>query len=150
MIESIFFSPWVWIVGILVGAGLAVTILSLIMGIRSWDYPSDWWISFWSVGLFTLIGAAFYFGGLLPPYDSSYYHTYRITGEVTNVESAFDGDEGTMSRVFVAEVEGIDEFIKSDDQRFRTVEAGDNVNLVCTKQFRYFQEPWYDCNFGGK
>ena len=150
MIESIFFNPWVWIVGILVGIGLVVTVLSLVMGIREWGNFSGWWLSFCFVGILTLIGAAFYFGGLLPPYDSSFYHTYRITGEVTNVESAFSGSEGMMSQVFVAQVEGIDEFIKSDDQRFRTVEAGDDVNLVCTKQFRYFQEPWYDCNFGGK
>ena len=148
MIESIFFNPWIWIFGALVGIGLVVTILSLVMGILRWGEMSTWWVSFFGVGFTTLTGAGFYFGALLPPYDSSFYHTYRITGEVTSVESAFSGDEGTMSQVFVAEVEGLDEFIKSDDQRFRTVEVGDDVNLVCTKQFRYFQEPWYDCNFG--
>jgi len=149
VIESIFFNPWIWIVAALLLASLVVSIISLVMGIGRWGEMSTWWLGFIiSTTVFAVLGGAF-FGAILPPYDSSFYQTYRITGEVTKVEAAFNGDEGTMSQVFVAKVDGVDEFIRSDDQRFRTLEVGDEVNLVCSKEFRYFQEPWYECAFGG-
>lgn len=140
MIESIFFDPWIWIVPILIGVLALVLILDLVW----WDLSGAFIIG--SIGLVLVV--PLYFGWILPPYDASFYQTYRITGEVTQIESAFSGDEGTMSQVFIAKVEGIDLFIKSDDQRFRTVNVGDDVNLVCGKSFAYFQEPWFDCSFG--
>lgn len=142
MIESIFFHPWVWIIPIV----LVVLVLFIVLDIAFGG--SDGIFAFLS-GFAFLVVSVIYFGFMLPPYDVSYYQTYRITGEVTQVESAFSGDEGTMSQVFIAKVDGIDAFIKSDDQRFRTVSAGDEVNLVCGKGFAYFQEPWYNCSFGG-
>ncbi len=140
MVESIFFNPWIWIIPI-------ILVIALV-----WFIADFWWdtMAGWFIGGFTLLLLpVFYFVFLLPPYDSSFYQTYRITGEVTKVEAAFNGEEGTMSQVFVAQVAGVDEFIRSDDQRFRTVTVGDDVNLVCSKEFRYFQEPWYECAFGG-
>lgn len=148
MIESIFFNPWIWIIPII----LLICIALIPFGI--WLLRRDD-LSVGGIGALVMapmvllgLGSA-YFGWILPPYDASYYQTYRITGELTSVESAFSGDEGTMSQVFVAEVDGVDLYIRSDDQRFRTLEVGDDVNLVCGKGFAYFQEPWYDCSFGG-
>lgn len=149
MIESIFFNPWIWIVPIL----LFVSALSILVGvylIRRDEFSVGGPIGVLLGATLTLILGGVYFGALLPPYDASYYQTYRITGELTDIQSAFSGDEGTMSQVFVAEVEGVDLYIRSEDQRFRTLEVGDDVNLVCGKGFAYFQEPWYDCSFGGK
>lgn len=142
MIESIFFNPWIWIVAVILALLVAVVIADIIFG---WDG-----LGAGIGGCFFLILAGFYFGLILPPYDASFYQTYRITGEVGQIESAFSGDEGTVSQAFIAKVDGIDLFIKSDDQRFRTVSVGDDVNLVCGKAFAYFQEPWFDCSFGGK
>lgn len=140
MIESIFFNPWIWIVPLIALVLLVVTFLAM-----GGDIPEMSFIP----GLFVLGILGFYFGAMLPPYDASYYQTYRITGEVSEIQSAFSGDEGTMSQVFVAKVDGVDLYIRSDDQRFRTLEVGDDVNLVCGKGFAYFQEAWYDCSFGG-
>ncbi len=142
MIESIFFNPWIWIVPILLLVSLAII----------WaDLAFDWMgIGAIFGGLAFLTLAGFYFGGILPPYDTSFYQTYRITGQVEQIESAFNGDEGTMSQVFIAKVDGVDDFIRSDDQRFRSLNVGDDVNLVCSKEFRYFQEPWFECSFGGQ
>lgn len=141
MIESIFFNPWMWIVPVLMGISLVVILADILFD----------WIGLGAIfgGMAFLILGGFYFGAMLPPYDTSYYQTYRITGEVSEIQSAFNGDEGTMSQVFVAKVDGIDLYIRSDDQRFRTLEVGEDVNLVCGKGFAYFQEPWYDCSFGG-
>lgn len=148
MIDSIFFQPWVWIVPIILLVFLLIMVGSFIGGSASDDYElAGIGVSFGLLGFLVLGGA--YFGFMLPPYDASYYQTYRITGEITEVQAAFNGDEGTMSQVFVAKVDGIDLYIRSDDQRFRTVSVGDDVNLVCGKGFAYFQEPWYDCSFGG-
>jgi hypothetical protein len=146
VIESIFFNPWIWIIPIVLGILLMCVIACIIA-----TYMAD---EFWIMGaviggIFFLMVGGFYFGAVLPPYDTSYYQTYRITGELESLESAFNGEEGTMSQVFVAEVDGIETFIRSDDQRFRTLEPGDQVNLVCSKEFRYFQQYWYECSFGG-
>lgn len=142
MLEPIFLHPWVWIVPIILAALIALIIFDAVT--EALDYVG---VLFGSI--LALITAGLYFGLMLPPYDVSFHQTYRITGEVTQVESAFSGDEGTMSQVFIASVEGIDYYIKSDDQRFRTINVGDDVNLVCGKKFAYFQEPWFDCSIGG-
>lgn len=142
MIESIFFDPWVWIVPIILSLALLLVVADIV-----------WWNEWFGVvmgGAVLLVGLPVYFGDVLPPYDVSFYQTYRVTGQLASIESAFGGDEGTMSQVFVAEVEGVDLLIESDDQRFRTLTVGDDVNLVCGKEFRYFQEPWLDCAFGGR
>lgn len=149
MIESIFFNPWIWIVAVILAVLVLVAVVLIWTGLDSYDY--DFHVVGASITILITLGlAGFYFGGMLPPYDASYYQTYRITGEVTQIESAFSGDEGTMSQVFIAKVDGIDLFIKSDDQRFRTIHKGDEVNLVCGKGFAYFQEPWFDCSIGGQ
>lgn len=148
MIESIFFNPWVWIVPILIVVSIIMVGLGVYL-IREDDFSAVGPISVVFGGISFLVLGGAYFGAILPPYDASFYQTYRITGELTEIQSAFSGDEGTMSQVFVAKVDGVDLYIRSDDQRFRTLEAGDDVNLVCSKGFAYFQEPWYDCSFGG-
>lgn len=156
MIESIFFNPWIWIVPIILVLSLALGVFLLFRGLRTIENRGEYSLdgegmTFSSIApglIFLGLGIA-YFSAILPPYDASYYQTYRITGEVSEIQSAFSGDEGTMSQVFVAKVDGVDLYIRSDDQRFRTLEVGDDVNLVCGKGFAYFQEPWYDCSFGG-
>lgn len=148
MIESIFFNPAVWIIPII----LVICIVLIPLGvwlIRRDEFSFGGWSAVGGGSLVFLFLGAFYFGVILPPYDTSYYQTYRITGQVETIESAFSGDEGTMSQVFIATVGGVDDFIRSDDQRFRTLEVGEDVNLVCSKEFRYFQEPWFECSFGG-
>ncbi|SDR71695.1 hypothetical protein [Microbacterium paraoxydans] len=148
MIESIFFNPWIWIIPILMVVLVALTVVG---GFALWRDDLSLWMLPTIISPFALlILGGFYFGAMLPPYDVSYYQTYRITGELTQVESAFNGDEGTMSQVFIARVDGVDLFIRSGDQRFRSLDAGDEVNLVCEKRFAYFQEPWFDCSFGGE
>lgn len=157
MIESIFFNPWIWIVAVLLVAAVGFGGILIVRGARlkaqeKSMYGSDGEgqiIAGIGVGILALILAGIYFGFMLPPYDTSFYQTYRITGEVIQIESAFSGDEGSMSQVFIAKVDGVDLFIKSDDQRFRTISVGDDVNLVCGKSFAYFQEPWFDCAIGG-
>lgn len=148
MIESIFFNPWIWIIPIILVVLIALVIFGIWL-VRDDDFSVGGPVSIGIGALCVLFLAPAYFGFILPPYDASYYQTYRITGELTEVQSAFSGDEGTMSQVFIARVDGVDLLIKSDDQRFRTLEVGDDVNLVCGKGFAYFQEPWYDCSFGG-
>lgn len=148
MIESIFFNPWVWIVPIILLASILLIPFGIyLMHLDSYSAGGPISIVFGGLVFLGLGGA--YFGTMLPPYDASFYQTYRITGELSEIQSAFSGDEGTMSQVFVAKVDGVDLYIRSDDQRFRTLEVGDDVNLVCSKGFGYFQEPWYDCSFGG-
>lgn len=147
MIESIFFNPWIWITPIILAIGVIVLFLSIVF--TAYDTYSLWPIGIIVSAVVVLPLGGFYFGAMLPPYDASFYQTYRITGELSEIQSAFSGDEGTMSQVFVAKVDGVDLYIRSDDQRFRTLEVGDDVNLVCGKGFAYFQEPWYDCSFGG-
>ena len=152
MIEVIFNHPWVWIIAIV----LLILLVATILCFKQWqpDYE-DFIDNGWNlIGLlcgvvFLGLGGA-YFGAMLPPYDLSFHATYRITGEVSDLEKGFTGDgDGVFSSGFVLEVEGVDDYlIWSDDQRFRTIEVGDDVNLVCSKEFRYFQEPYYDCNFG--
>lgn len=149
MVEVIFFNPWIWIVAIIIAILLTITIIGIVLAIRhGFDEYFGW--SFASIfsGIFCLLIAGFYFGALLPPYDTDYYKAYRITGELTDIQSAFSGDEGTMSQTFVAEVDGVDHTIQSTDQRLRTFKVGDDVNLVCDLTFRYFQEPWYSCDLG--
>lgn len=147
MIEAIFFNPWVWITPIFLVVATVLTVIGIIR--MRQDDMSSWFVGILVGGMAFLVVAPLYFGWILPPYDSSFYQTYRITGEITEIQSAFSGGEGTMSQVFISRVEGVESFIKSDDQRFRTLEVGDEVNFVCSKGFAYFQEPWYDCNFAG-
>ena len=99
------------------------------------------------LGLIFLIMSGFYFGFALPPYDVSFYNTYKVEGQIETIDSAFEGDDGVVSKSFILTVDSTDYFIRSDDQRFRTSEVGDNVILSCNKQFQYFVDPWLDCNF---
>lgn len=159
MIEPIFFNPAIWIVGVFFGlffiAGIFLLVRGFILKGQGKRSYSDWRYenSFFGGGILTSIAvilAGVWFGWLLVPYESSFYQTYRITGELAEIQNAFDGDDGgVISQTYVARVEGVDLYIRSDDQRFRTLEVGDDVNLVCSKGFAFFQEPWYDCNFGG-
>lgn len=140
MIEAIFIHPWVWILPILM-------VLCLIL--IAFDIFFDWMGFGATCGtVFFLLLSGAYFGLLLPPYDTSYYQTYRITGEIIELEAAFDSDGGTLSNSFVAKIDGVDEYIHSTDQRFRAVEVGDDIRLACDKKFQYFQEPYYSCAFG--
>lgn len=146
MIESIFTQPWTWIMPV----SIILTLLLVVVSIFLWYHLDELWsigAIFGGIALLSLCGG--YFGAMLPPYDTSYYDVYRITGNVTEIESAFSGNEGTMSQVFIAKVDGVDYYIKSQDQRFRTLDVGDDVSLVCDKRFQYFIEPWYDCSFAG-
>lgn len=154
MIEAIFLHPWVWILPIVIALSLASLAAGIGFAVRyrdrfdsAWQFFSPVLIIFGAIG--TVAAAGVYFAVLMPPYDMSFHYTYQIKGEVTEIRSAMSGDEGTMSQTFTARIDGIDYYIQSNDQRFRNIDEGDNVNLVCSKQFRYFQEPWYDCSIGG-
>ena len=155
MIESIFFDPYVWIGFVLIAVFFAVAVFLFRLGrkmkAKARDTFDDNYIYVWGLAWVNIavagILAAVHFAVVLVPYDASFYNTYRMTGEIVEIEAAFSGDEGSMSQVFIARVDGIEEYIKSDDQRFRTLEVGDEVNLVCGKIFNYFQEPYYNCSF---
>lgn len=142
MIESIFFNPWVWIIA-------TILFILLMLVIADFFFDFEGFVAIPGGILFVILGAV-YFGFVLPPYDASFYQTYRVTGEVTTMERAINAEDGGgLSQSFIVGVEGVDLLITSDDQRFRTVDVGDDVNLVCTKGFNYFVEPWYDCSMGG-
>lgn len=146
MVESIFFNPWIWIIPIILG------ILLVSIGIAIWRsiVSDELWSVLWVISsIIALCLSGAYFGGFLPPYDASFYQTYRITGEINQLERAFDGGSGTMSQTFVLEVDGVDLLISSSDQRLRTYSVGDSINLVCAKEFEYFATPWYKCSVGG-
>lgn len=147
MIESIFFNPWIWILAVIIGI-LVLSAIGCVVGEFVWGGYGDGWMPAGFLALIAALVAGLYFGAVLPPYDASFYQTYRITGTLEQLDSALEGDNGTMSQVFIAQVGGIDEFIRSDDQRFRTLRVDDSIDFVCTKGFAYFQEPWYDCAIG--
>lgn len=150
MLESIFFHPWVWIIGVLLGILTLFALFAIIRGIFTNSYSDvDWIMSGSLAALVVLVLGGLYFGFMLPPYDATYYQTYKISGEITELEMAFEDGSGTMSQTFVVKVDGVDEYIRSDDMRFRTLTVGDEANFVCVKGFAYFQEPWYDCSFAG-
>lgn len=146
MIESIFFHPWVWIVPIVLVVLLAATAVGWWLAVR-WD--EIWGALAIMAGLGFLGLAAGFFAGMLPPYDASYYQTYQISGELTDIRQPLNEGSGTTGSMFVLAVEGIDYSIGTTDPRLRTYEVGDEVNLVCTKQFEYFVTPWYSCSVGG-
>ena len=149
MIESIFFHPWVWIVPLILLILLIGTFV-LIWVDREYDWDGIGVFVGCFVGLFALVLAGIYFAWMLVPYDTSFYQTYRVTGEISEYAAAFDETEGVMNRGYVLEVEGVDYQIYSSDQRLRTYAEGDSVTLVCGKIFNYFQEPYLDCAIGGK
>lgn len=141
MMETIFFSPWVWIIPVI----LLIAAIAIVVD-RIW---LDWFGPTIFGALILLIGLPFYFGDFLPPYDADFYKTYRVTGELVTLESALSNGDGTVSQTFIAEVDGVDYFIESEDQRFRTLEVGDEVTLVCNLNFAYFVDPTLGCSFGG-
>lgn len=157
MIESIFLHPWVWIVPAILVA-LAVTIIICVtQHVRIekrrnsfYDDPIGWIVGWILSGFVFLFLATIYFGFMLPPYDMSFHHTYRVSGEITEHHAAFEGGDGVATNSYVLEVEGVDYQIYSTTQRLRTYEVGDDVTLVCVKIFNYFQEPYLDCAIGGK
>lgn len=156
MIEIIFNHPWVWIMPIVIAFFLILAVVSTVIWNRERSGHGSGeedavGAAAWILWIVSVVLAGFYFGAMLPPYDTSFHATYRITGEVDVLEKGFTGDgDGVVSPGFVIGVEGVDDYlIWSDDQRFRTIEIGDDVNLVCGKVFRYFQEPYYDCSFAG-
>lgn len=146
MMESIFFNPWIWIIPIILLIMIVVIVLAIMYEVMG-EGDGGGWITTGMVGFIFLCLAVPYFAVILPPYDASYYNTYRVTGEVASIEDAFEGGDGVVSKSFVVSIDGVDMFIRSDDQRFRTIIQGDEVKLACTKQFEYFVDPWLECKF---
>lgn len=147
MIKPIFLDIWVWIIPIVIFIAIVIVVIGIIRMIQ--DDLSFWIGGIIFGGIALLICIPTYFAFILVPYDSSFYYTYKITGEVSEVNTAFENGNGVVSPSYVIKVKGVDYLIKSNDVRVRLMHTGDSANLVCTKSFAYFQEPWYDCSIGG-
>lgn len=147
MIESIFFNPWVWIVGVILGLLLVFTIVSIVMHVLEWDSLSGWLVGWVFGGLLSLVVAWIYFVWLLPPYDAAYYQTYKITGEIESITRPLTDATGDTYESYTLRIVGVDDVIViSGDLRVRELTAGDDVTLACTKGFAYFTAPWWACN----
>jgi|SRR6478736_2436812 len=79
------------------------------------------------------------------PYDGDYHRLQPVTGTVAAVDSRF---LAASQYVVITYKEGAT--VRCDDSRCATVRVGDNLRLLCTKEYEYGAVNGWGCRWGQK
>lgn len=107
-----------------------------------------------SGGFYLVISATVVLAIMLPlciiqwwPFDMSYHRYYRVDGEVTAVASRQISDGRSMSQRFVVVVDG--RKLGVDDTRAALLKVGDEVHLLCKREYVYASVSGWACEWNG-
>lgn len=85
------------------------------------------------------------------PLSDDFHHYYRVTGNVTEVNSRLvgDGDSGVSQR-FVVRLDPSGELFGIADTRAATLKVGSAVDLRCKREFEFNSVPGWACKWNAR
>lgn len=100
---------------------------------------------------FTLGIAAFIvvplFSGTVFPLKAEYLQWRPVEGTVQQINTRLINGSGGMSERYVVNIEGYDVPYSIDDTRAATLREGDDVSLMCTREWQWASNPGYACRW---
>lgn len=82
----------------------------------------------------------------LVPYKAEYFQWRPVSGAVDKVDSRFNSKSGDgVSETYVVTVDG--QPYRVDDNRATTLDKGDTVSLMCTREWQWASNPGYACRW---
>ena len=141
-----------WTLGILIGLPIAgvVTLafaVLLVVSIRSRnrDPYEDWVIGIWigAIGIALTLGMA---GLLTIPWDAEYHQWRPVSGTVEEIGARMVRDGKGMSERYVLTIDGRPYGV--DDTRAATLKVGDQVSLMCKREWQWAANSGYGCRWG--
>lgn len=134
--------PLIVVFWIVVGFAV-VTALSGFFWWMSMDSLSGWGILTWMTGGVTAL-VAILLVIFLVPFDSKYWHYYKVEGTIENVSNVWDEGSGDITRVPIVTLDSVDRPLVVDDPRVVELE-GSEVTLRCSIGWHYQAADTYDC-----
>lgn len=133
-------SVWAGIPAIVLGILLCVAMIAL--AARLAGDRGDFWLLASLPMLVAVALVAIPLGGYWP-YRGDYHRLQPVTGVVTSVDTRF---LAASQYVIVTYQEGTT--VRCDDSRCATVRVGDNLRLLCTKEWQYGAVNGWGCRWG--
>lgn len=100
---------------------------------------------------FTLGTAAFIivplFSGTAFPLKAEYLQWRPVDGTVQSIDKRLIGGDGGMSERYVVSIDGYDVPYSIDDTRAATLREGDDVSLMCTREWQWAAVDGYACRW---
>lgn len=93
-----------------------------------------------SIVIPVFIGTAF-------PLKAEYLQWRPVDGTVQEIDKRLIGGDGGMSERYVVSIEGYDVPYSIDDTRAATLREGDDVSLMCTREWQWASNPGYACRW---
>lgn len=81
------------------------------------------------------------------PLKAEYLQWRPVAGQVESIDKRLIGGEGGMSERYVVRVDGYDVPYSIDDTRAATLREGDDVSLMCTREWQWASNPGYACRW---
>lgn len=113
--------------------------------------PFHYWATeFVPLGWFSL-GIAIVWAGIAAvayiPYGKDYHYWTPVTGAVEKIDSRLISSDGGMAERYVFTIDGQPYGV--DDTRAATVSEGDQVSLMCKKEWEWQAVDGWGCRWGG-
>lgn len=80
------------------------------------------------------------------PFKAEYLQWRPVTGVVEQADSRFNSRGEGVSEVYVLTIDG--QPYRVDDNRAITVDEGDTVSLMCTREWQWAASDGYSCRWG--
>lgn len=81
------------------------------------------------------------------PLSAEYLQWRPVDGKVESIDKRLIGGEGGMSERYVVRIDGYDVPYSIDDTRAATLREGDDVSLMCTREWQWASNPGYACRW---
>lgn len=151
-----------WKLGFLIGTpiGIILAIASAIAAVHLWkaskrwiadDYSPDAMDKFMfrspaAAAALTAVAAIGIMAGSNIPFKAEYLQWRPVTGVVEQADSRFNSRGEGVSEVYVLTIDG--QPYRVDDNRAITVDEGDTVSLMCTREWQWAASDGYSCRWG--
>ena len=151
-----------WKLGFLIGTpiGIILAIASAIAAVYLWkaskrwiedDYAPDGVDKFMFrapavAASLTAVAAIGITAGSNIPFKAEYLQWRPVTGVVEQADSRFNSRGEGVSEVYVLTIDG--QPYRVDDNRAITVDEGDTVSLMCTREWQWAASDGYSCRWG--
>ena len=151
-----------WKLGFLIGTpiGIILAIASAIAAVYLWKASREWIAAdsdldnmdkflLRAPAFAAILGAVAAIGitaGSNIPFKAEYLQWRPVTGVVEQADSRFNSSSEGVSEVYVLTIDG--QPYRVDDNRAITVDEGDTVSLMCTREWQWAASDGYSCRWG--
>lgn len=148
-------TPAAWSLGTLIGLPVTILLivgfvaLALYLLLGDWrnrdDFSNDDGFVFGWISAVCAAIVAVTFVFCWWPFDNTFHRYYKVDGEVEAIASRQISDGKAMSTRYVVRLGGEDYGV--DDTRASLLKVGDEVHLMCKKEWVYNSESGWACNW---